>query len=68
MFSILEENRTNIWKKIIIFKYNGFYDFIIKWLNENINSGFVNEPDIDKIIIIDNIEDLVKELGEDNNE
>lgn len=63
MFSILEENRTNTWKKVIIYNYMGFYDFIIHWLNMNVNTGFVNDYDIDKIKIVNNKEELIKELG-----
>lgn len=64
LFSILEENRTNNWKKVIIFNYEGYYDFIISWLNININTGFINEEDIDKIKIVDTKEELMSELGE----
>ena len=64
LFSILEENRTNTWKKVIVFNYEGFYDFIINWLNANVNTGFVNECDIDKIKIVNTNEELIKELGE----
>lgn len=62
LFSILEENRTNKWKPIIIYNYEGYYDFIINWLNININTGFINEEDLAKIKIVDNIEELLKEL------
>ena len=68
LFSILEENRTNTWKKIIIYNYEGFYDFIIKWLNLNVNSGFIYEEDIEKIKIVDSIEELTEELGVNENE
>ncbi len=68
MFSILEENRTNTWKKVIIYNYEGFYDFIINWLNMNVNSGFVYEWDIEKIKIVDSVDELISELGVDENE
>lgn len=62
LFSILEENRTNKWKPIIIYNYEGYYDFIINWLNININTGFINENDLAKIKIVDSIEKLLEEL------
>jgi len=45
LLNILEENRTNVWKKIIIYNFEGFFDFIINWLNMNVNSGFFYEKE-----------------------
>ena len=64
LFSILEENRTNNWKKIIIFNYNHFYDIVVAWLNTNVDTGFVYQEDIENIKVVDTVEGLMKELGE----
>lgn len=65
MFSIFEENRTNAWKKVIIYNYEGFYNFIINWLKQNVETGFVYDYDIENIKIVNNLEDLMKEIGEE---
>lgn len=62
LFSIIEENRTNSWKKLIIYNYNNFYDFIIEWLNNNVQTGFVYQEDLDNIVVVDNIDDLIANL------
>lgn len=64
LFSVLEENRTNTWKKIIIFNYDHFYDIVIEWLNKNVNTGFVYPEDIENIKVVNSVEELIKELGE----
>ena len=64
LFSILEENRTNTWKKIIIFNYDNFYDIVIDWLKKNVDTGFVYKEDIENIKVVSSIEELIKELGE----
>ena len=64
LFSILEENRTNTWKKVIIFNYDHFYDIVIEWLHNNVNTGFVYQEDIEKIKVVDSVDDLIKELGD----
>jgi len=64
LFSILEENRTNKWKKIIIFNYDHFYDIVIEWLNKNVNTGFVYPEDIEEIKVVETVEQLINELGE----
>jgi len=63
--SAVEEFRTSGGnKKVILFNYDGFYDGIIKWLKDNIKTGFIKEDLFDCFNIVTNIDEL-KNIIED---
>lgn len=63
IFSVIEEKRTNKTnKKIILYNYDGFFDDIITWINNGINDNFISKKDTENYIVINNIEDLIKEM------
>lgn len=61
--SCLEEVRTyKTTKKILLYNYEGFFDDIINWLDNGIKNNFINKSDIEKYIVINNKEELIKEM------
>ena len=62
----LEEYRASLGnKKIILVNYNGFYDKIIKWMKENIDTGFISNDLFEQFIIVKKVNEIEKLLDED---
>ena len=51
-------------KNIAIYNINGFYDTLIKFLQECVEKGFLNKVVFDSLIICDNPIQLIKEIKE----
>lgn len=61
--SMIEESRTNKNnKKIIIYNYDGFFNNIINWIDNGIKDNFISKEDISNYVVINNIEELKKEV------
>ena len=68
LLGIMEELKTNkVNKKIIIYNYQGFYDEIINYFNLLDKRGFAYHEELNKLIIINNIEDLEREIKNERN-
>lgn len=62
----LEEFRASLGnKKIILVNYNGFYDKIIKWMKENIETGFISKDLFEQFIIIKKVNEIERIIDED---
>ncbi len=65
----LEEYRASLGnKKIILVNYNGFYDKIIKWMKENIKTGFISDDLFNQFIIVKNSKEIEEILDENMKE
>ena len=63
LFGMIEEKRTNNDnKKIIIYNYNNYYDNILNHLTKISNEKFTNKDDYQNFIIVNNTNDLLKEM------
>lgn len=63
LFGLMEEFKTNrSGKKIILYNYNHYYDNLIKFMKDNLNSGFMYEEDFNNLNIISSIDELEKEV------
>lgn len=61
LFGILEEIRdTN--KKIILFNYNSYYNYLIEFLEKGVKANFIKEEDYKGIIIVKNMIEFKKEV------
>lgn len=57
--SALEEFRSNRESKlIIIYNYEGYYNKIFEWINQNINNGFLNQTLNNDYKVVENLEQL----------
>lgn len=62
----LEEYRASLGnKKIILVNYNGFYDKIIKWMKDNIDTGFISSDLFNQFVIVKKVAEIEKILNED---
>ena len=63
LLAIMEEQKTNPSnKKIILYNYLGFYDGLINLFNDLNDKGFAYGNELDKLIIVNNINDLEREI------
>ncbi len=68
LFGIMEELKTSKnQKKVIIYNYNGFYNEILDYLNILSKRGFAYENELNKLIIINNIDDLERVIKNERN-
>lgn len=59
LFSLLEENRdSELYKKIILFNYEGFYNKLLSLLDDLEKGGFISNFDFKNMLICDNIRDI----------
>ncbi len=61
LFGLIEQLRNSN-KKLILYNYDNYYKDLIDYLNKLTKENFINKNDLNKIIIINNIEDLKKEV------
>lgn len=63
IFSVLEENRSiDIPKKVILYNYDGFFDKLLDLIYYCVINNFNDETIFDYFIVVDNNEELLKEL------
>lgn len=63
LFGLLEENRdSGLYKKIILFNYEGFYDKLLSLLEDMKYQGFARDLDFKNLFIYDNISDIKGEV------
>ncbi|MDD2409479.1 MAG: LOG family protein [Bacilli bacterium] len=61
LFGILEEIRdTN--KKIILFNYNSYYNYLIEFIEMGVKEKFIKEKDYKGIRVVKNIDEFKKEV------
>ncbi len=57
--SAIEEYRASFGnKKIILANYDGYYDGLIKWMNDNVETGFFKKDLFNSYEIINNVNEL----------
>lgn len=61
LFGLIEELRNSN-KKLILYNYDNYYKDLINYLNKLTKENFINKNDLNKITIINNIEQLKKEV------
>ncbi len=58
-FEVLTDTSLNLYNKpIILFNINSFYDDIIKFINNNLNTGFIHKDRIHNFYICNNIDEV----------
>lgn len=63
LFSCIEENRSvSDGKKIVIYNYNGYYNFVIDCLNNSIKEKFNDESIFSNLVFVDSIDELERIL------
>ena len=63
LFGLMEENKTNKHnKKIIIYNYKGFYNELLDYFKILKDKGFAYGNELNKLVIMDNINDLEREI------
>lgn len=61
LFGIYEEAR-GCNKRIILFNYKSYYDFLLKFMLNAIDENFINIDDYNNIKVVTNMEELKKEV------
>ena len=61
LFGILEEIRDSN-KKIILFNYNSYYNYLIEFIEKGVKENFIKEEDYKKIKVVKNIAEFKKEV------
>ena len=68
LFGIMEELKTSKnQKKVLIYNYNGFYDKLFEFINLLDERGFAYKEELNKLIIINSIEELEREIKNERN-
>lgn len=62
LFGLIEELKTNKKKKLIVYNYNNYYSDLFSYLDKCLKEGFLYDNDLDNIIVINNINDLEREI------
>lgn len=63
LFGLLEENRDSmLYKKIILYNYDHYYDKLLSLLDDMVKGGFAHKLDFKNMIFCDNISDIKGEI------